>query len=103
MGMKMQPLDPGTIVEYHGSLPEYHGQYEIEYSVDAREGRPDLLTRKGEAFMDEQYPDGVAYVLWPVGVEKSYRNREESLNSVRRGSITVVASLQGPGMASTED
>lgn len=97
----MEPLANGTIVNYHGSLDYLHGQYEIESSVDARQHRPDLLAIKGEAFMDEAYPDGVSYFLWPVGVEKRYRNRGEGLNSVRRSSLTVVASEDGPDPEST--
>ena len=99
----MEPLPVGTIVTYHGSVREYWGEYEVDRVVDAREHRPDLLARKGEAFMDENYPDGVAYSLWPIGVAKKFGNRELSLNSVRRGSFTVVGSGDGPDPESTGD
>jgi len=101
--MKTEPLPNGTLVNYHGSITEYHGDYVIESSVPVGEHRPDLKARLSEEQLTGYYPDGVCYFLWPVGVEKKFGNRDLSLNSVRRGSITVIPSEDGPDPESTED
>lgn len=95
----MEALEVGTIVRYHGSIRSYHGEYEIIGRTD-----PDYLRSvKGDAVANEYYPDGLAYELWPVGVEKKFGNRELSLYHVRPGSITVVGSDDGPDLVSTGD
>lgn len=97
----MEPIADGTIVTYHGSIEELHGEYYIEGSVDPALHRPDLLNYKGQDFLNEVYPDGRCYFLWPVGVEKRLDNPYEGINSVRRSSFTVVASEDGPDPEST--
>jgi hypothetical protein len=79
----MEPLPVGTEVIYHGTWPEYHGRYIIR-------GHADHNKLKLHGRDDPSYIDGVGYELWPVGVEPNYRNRDESLTFVRRGSITEV-------------
>ena len=89
----MEPLEIGTIVRYHGSIRSYHGEYEIVGLTDLDY----LHAVKGNAVANEYYPDGLAYELWPVGVEKKFGNRGLSLYHVRPGSITVVTSEDGAG------
>ena len=82
----MEPIPVGTKVKYHGSLRTYHGVYDVDEQVPM-----EVLTKRwGPEACEDAYPDGVAYNLWPEGVEKSYRNRDRSLSFVRRQSITPV-------------
>lgn len=78
------PLPVGTKVIYHGSHPMYHGEYVITATVD-RAG----LEAVGRS-IDHYFIDYTGYELWPIGVERTYRNREMGLYFVRRGSITVI-------------
>jgi hypothetical protein len=76
----MTPYPVGTVVDYHGSFA--HGRYVISDHQEPRPGVPDPAVN---------YPDGVAYVIWPVGVEQRFGNRHLSVVQVRRGSITPAA------------
>jgi hypothetical protein len=73
----MTPIPVGTVVEYHGS--HGHGRYVITDHDKPRPGVPDP---------EVNYPDGVAYVIWPEGMEIAFRNREHSVVQVRRQSLT---------------
>ena len=87
----MEPYEVGTHVKYHGSKEDYHGiVYEITGHHDIRLTRPDIVARYGEEFVTEKFPDGCAYLLFPVGADKKTDNRNLFLNSVRRESITPV-------------
>lgn len=77
-----QPLAVGTKVRYHGSHEYRHGVYEITSVEDNRLGVSCLEY--------PEYVDGVCYDLMPEGLAYSYRNRDEALFYVRRGSITPV-------------
>jgi hypothetical protein len=68
------PVEPGTTVVYRGR------EYEV---VEHQEPRPSVPQP------EVNYPDGVAYVLWPVGVEKKFGNRDQSMVQVRRRSFRV--------------
>lgn len=39
---------------------------------------------------DVHYPDGVAYILWPLGVPKKFGNRDQSMMRVRRRSFRII-------------
>lgn len=73
------PIPIGAVVQYHGSLS--HGLY----TVTAR-----LKPLSCGQEMAQHYPDGVAYEIWPVGVEKKFGNRYLAVYNVRRTSFTVV-------------
>lgn len=82
------PVPLGVLVEYNrGRVYEVVGH-------QLPESHPSLgfLQALG-AEMDETYPDGVAYSLWPVGVPKKFGNRNASYHYVRRTSFTVVKEL----------
>jgi hypothetical protein len=68
------PLPVGTVVEYRGRA------FDVTEHEAPREGTPDP---------EVNYPDGVAYVLWPVGVERKFGNRGQSFSQVRRRSLRV--------------
>jgi hypothetical protein len=70
------PVAPGTTVVYRDR------DYEV---VEHQESRPDVPEPEAN------YPDGVAYVLWPVGVQKKFGNRDQSMVQVRRRSFYVKA------------
>jgi hypothetical protein len=78
------PLPVGTKVKYQGSVIYAHGLYTIVEVVDK-----DGLAAAGRS-TDNYFIDHVGYELVPVGMERSYRNREFILHFVRRGSFTVV-------------
>lgn len=68
------PVPVGTMVRYHDRV------YEVVEHQEPREGTPDPVV---------SYPDGVAYVLWPVDVPKKFGNRDQSFVQVRRESFVV--------------
>jgi hypothetical protein len=68
----------GALVEYHGSLA--HGRY----TIVAHDTPPRHAT-------DGDYPDGVAYYLWPEGVAHKFGNRHLSISRARRPNLTVLA------------
>ncbi|MFD7835652.1 hypothetical protein [Streptomyces sp. NPDC059761] len=68
------PVPVGVVVEFRGR------DYEVEEHITPRPSTPDPK---------ENYPDGVAYVLWPVGVAKKFGNRDQSVVQVRRTSFRV--------------
>jgi hypothetical protein len=75
----------GTRVRYHGSVRHLRGEYEVI-------GYSDLSTRHDlpEEAIAEHWPDGIAYELWPVGVEFKFGNRDQAVYFVRRASFTVL-------------
>ena len=74
------PVPVGSVVHYFGSWGD--GQYEVD------EHRTPLLPYADAA---SHYPDGVAYVLFPVGKRRTFGNvRDMSVVNVRRRSFRVV-------------
>jgi hypothetical protein len=74
----MQPPIPvGTVVGYHGS--HRHGRYVITALEAVRPGVPDP---------EINYPDGVAYTIWPEGMLQKFGNRDHMIFQVRRTSLT---------------
>lgn len=76
----MTPIPVGTVVDYHGSHQQ--GRYVVTEHQAPRPGTPDP---------EVNYPDGVAYVIWPEGVEVAFRHRDRAVAQVRRQSLTVAA------------
>lgn len=83
-----EPVPVGTTVEYFGSGP--NGLYTVHEHRDPNE-HPDisLIIPPGtpEREMEEYYPDGVAYHLWPKGQPKKLD--VASMRWVRRTSFRV--------------
>jgi hypothetical protein len=75
----------GTKVRYSGSIESYHGEYEVT-------GYSDLSLRRDlpPEVIDEHWPDGIAYELWPIGVPRKFGNRHLSLHCVRRKNLSVI-------------
>jgi hypothetical protein len=74
------PVPVGAHVRYHGrSAP--HGLYEVTARRLPPEDRPDP---------EVNYPDGVSYDLWPVGLPQKFALRDRSVAFVRRTSFIVV-------------
>lgn len=78
------PLPVGTKVRYHGSHPDYHGEYEITRIYDEA-----ALTAAGRA-VEHYGTDRVGYELTPKNAELSYRGWRDGLHFVRRTSFTVI-------------
>lgn len=79
-----KPVPLGAIVDYFGS--QTHGRYEI---VDVHDpGNHPYRAYKGSEHVPF-YPDGVAYDLWPVGVERRFGNRDRAVYYVRRTSFRI--------------
>lgn len=79
------PLPVGTLVEYHGSQPWYHGKVFVITAVKSAQE----LTATGRDPVRDYYIDHVGYELWQEGVEQRWGNRDCSIHFVRRTSITV--------------
>lgn len=80
------PVPIGTVVLYshvEGTTPT---EYEITDHYNPKD-HPRLPP--GDYELKDIYPDGVAYLLWPVGVEKAFRNRDRSVGWVRRTSFRI--------------
>ena len=78
----MIPYPVGTIVTYHGSHsrdPSRH--WIIRGHAEPRDGLKDYAVN---------YPDGVAYMIWPVDVMYKFGNRCYSVVQVRRISLKIV-------------
>lgn len=67
--------DEGTVVQYHGSLPEYHGLY-----VVGKTHRPRHSV--------EKYPGGVAYNLHAYDPDNNTLEADPILWNVRGSSFT---------------
>lgn len=81
-----EPVPVGAVVAYFGSLK--HGEYTIIEHLDPAAhptNPPDPATAA------VVYPDGVAYDLWPVGMELKFGNRAYAVGYARRTSFTVVS------------
>lgn len=83
-----EPVPIGTVVEYGGSLGNRHGRFHVT-------AHEDPVTHPYRRFMDsktirDEYVDGVAYVLHPVGVERTPENCRKGISFVRRTSFRVV-------------
>jgi hypothetical protein len=79
------PVPIGTVVEYFGSLRPGH------YWVDAHSepiNVPGLANWPAVSPMF--FPDGTAYVLWPVGVPRTFRYQDRRVVNARRTSLRVV-------------
>ena len=83
-----EPLTVGTVVQYTGS--HAHGRYEITDVHDDLTKYPRARLPLSAAFL-AAYPDGHAYDLWPVGVERRFGNRDRAVYWVRRTSLAVVS------------
>ncbi|MEV6401081.1 hypothetical protein AB0M39_40965 [Streptomyces sp. NPDC051907] len=82
-----EPVPVGTVVRYTGSRA--HGEYEITEHRDPAEHPRARLPLSDSA--RAAYPDGTAYDLWPVGVERKFGNRDRAVYYARRTSFTVVS------------
>lgn len=89
MTASLAPLPVGTVVEYRGS--QKHGRYVVAGHTDPRE---EHLFQPWEHVTEDviaaAYPDGVAYELWPEGMEQRFGNRQHMVYRARRKSITEV-------------
>lgn len=86
----MKPIPVGTLVDYHGS--HKHGRY----VVTAHHCPHDMFPRSEWDEVGEYYPDGVAYEIWPEGMERKFGNRDYMVYRVRRSSLTVVSCTREP-------
>lgn len=84
----MKPIPVGTLVDYH------HGG---RYTVTAHHCPHDLFPRNEWDEVKDHYPDGVAYEIWPEGMEIKFGNRQYSVYRVRRSSLTVIHECYPPG------
>jgi hypothetical protein len=74
------PLTVGTVVDYHGS--HKHGRYVITGHEAPRPDVPEPAVN---------YPDGVAYIIWPEGMPQKFGLRHHMVSQVRRQSLTPVS------------
>lgn len=81
----MEPVPLETLVDYHGSEVEGHGRYRV-WRHD--EPMPQPLLSDEE--LASHYPDGVAYSLWPEGIDRKFGMRHLVISNVRRSSLSVV-------------
>jgi hypothetical protein len=83
------PVAIGEIVQYFGS--QKHGLYEITEHRDPADHpyaqSTDIGNDRAEWIL--AYPDGKAYVIWPVGVPRTFGNADQAVNFVRRTSFRV--------------
>lgn len=82
------PVPVGTVVEYSGS--QQHGTYEITAHAEP------MNIPEGHD-KQEFFADGVAYEIWPVGVERRFGNRDRAVYNVRRKSIRPKERKEGAG------
>lgn len=85
MSERPEPIPVGTVVDYHGSLA--HGRY----VVTGHDNPQNLFPYDKWHLLAEAYPDGVAYTIWPEGMEQRWANRAYSAYRVRRGSLEVAS------------
>lgn len=83
-----EPVPIGTVVEYGGSLDDRHGRLVVAAHEDPAD-HPYREVMDSKTLRDE-YVDGVAYVLYPVGVERSEENCRKGISFVRRTSFRVI-------------
>jgi hypothetical protein len=77
------PVPIGTMVRYEGA------DYEIEQHQNPQD-HPVPPPSPPAPTLDEAYPDGVAYYLWPIGRRKSMDNGQFMRHFVRRTSFCVI-------------
>lgn len=78
------PVPVDTVVDYTGSMQ--HGRFFIrEHQVPI--GNPKVDPDVHD--VDALYPDGVAYYLWPVGLEFKFGNRDHAVYYARRTSFSI--------------
>lgn len=75
MAEALTPIPLNTVVMYH----------DRRYVVTAYDTPPPHLPDP-----EVNYPDGVAYVIWPEGMLRKFGNRAYSFVQVRRRSLTVI-------------
>lgn len=80
-----EPVPAGTWVFYQGSVAA-PGVYEVEGHMEPHL-KPDWGLQTIP--LNEAYPDGVAYALWPVGVARKFHNRHLSVLWARRTSFRI--------------
>lgn len=88
VGSSGEPVPIGTVVEYGGTLDHRHGKRVITAHEDPLDHPYRAVI--GEEELLVAYTDGVAYVLHPVGMERSPENAREGISFVRRTSFRVV-------------
>jgi hypothetical protein len=86
----MDPIPLGTVVIRISDGKRYvvdgHEDPWKEFSLQE-------LAKMGEdpgGVLAEEYPDGVAYTIFPEGMSRKFGNRDYSVYRVRRKSLTVV-------------
>ena len=94
----MEPIPAGTVVEYD-DMPGRHyiitSHCDPEILFTSRE-RQDMLAITGKTpgeLFAVAYPDGVAYAIFPVGMEMRFGNLMYGFTRVRRGSLTPAAQV----------
>lgn len=80
-----EPVPVGTTVRYEG------GYYTVEAHGNPQDRSGHYPPRPPVPSLEEAYPDGVAYVLWPVTVPRKMDNGHFGRSFVRRTSFTVVS------------
>jgi hypothetical protein len=92
----VKPVPVGTKVRYHGSHPDYHGEYTIARIYDA-----EALAAAGRA-VEHYGKDNVGYELMP-DYASPYRGWQDGLHFVRRTSFTVIEDEQDEPVTVTKD
>lgn len=82
------PIPIGTVVDYHGSLSTGSDR---KYVVTDHDNPQDLFPEDQWKLLAEAYPDGVAYTIWPEGMERRFGNRAYMVFRVRRTSLEVAS------------
>lgn len=88
VGTPAEPVPIGTVVEYGGSLGHRHGRLVVAAHEDPAD-HPYRRVMDSKTLRDE-YVDGVAYVLYPAGVERTPENCRKGISFVRRTSFRVI-------------
>lgn len=88
VGTPAEPVPIGTVVKYGGTLEQRHGRFEVAAHEDPAD-HPYRAVMDSKTLRDA-YVDGVAYVLYPVGVECSTENYRRGISFVRRTSFQVI-------------
>lgn len=95
------PLPVGTEVEYHHDYQ--HRVWKVTAHTDPADHRdlrylqakhPDAAEELEVEFV-ENYPDGVAYSIYPVGLPRKFGFRHLDIRSVKRTSLRVITKGNG--------
>lgn len=75
------PIPVGSVVFYCGShSPDWDRRYVVTAHEKPREGISDP---------EVNYPDGVAYTIWPEGMPRKFGLREHMISQVRGQSLEL--------------